>query len=132
MERGVAEGGSGFEQAFLYIRYHIDIMVGDDGPLAIMSEVPSLKRAHRNEVLAVSRQHSAGFEDILNRGIADGSIRPCDVRMTGNAIMGSINWIPKWFHGKSAMAKEILDEFPQILTRGLANDGWRSSTDMSS
>lgn len=123
MQRGVAEGSSGFEQAYLYIRYHIGIMVGEDGPVAIMSEIPSLKRSHRNEVLEVSRQHSAGFEEILERGIADGSITPCDVRMTGNAIMGSINWIPKWFHGKAAIGKEILDEFPQILTRGLVNRG---------
>ena len=67
----------------------------------------------------MSRRHSAGFEEILERGIADGSISPCDVRMTGNAIMGSINWIPKWFHGKAGMAEEIRKEFPQILVRGL-------------
>ena len=94
-------------------------MVGADGPVAIMSEIPSLKRSHRNQILEVSRQHSAGFEEILARGIEDGSILPCDVRMTGNAIMGSINWIPKWFHGKAAIGKEICSEFPEILTRGL-------------
>ena len=105
MERGVADGRTGLEQATLYIRYHIEIMVGDEGPVAIMSEIPSLNRNHRNEILEVSRRHSAGFEDILRRGIEDGSIAPCDVRMTGNAIMGSINWIPKWYHGKAAMAE---------------------------
>ena len=121
MERGVAEGATGLEQARLYIRYHIEIMVGDEGPVAIMSEIPSLKRSHRNEILEVSRRHSAGFEAILERGIDDGSIVPCNVRMTGNAIMGSINWIPKWFHGKPAVASEVLEEFPDVLTRGLAN-----------
>ncbi len=119
MERGVAEGATGFEQAFLYIRYHVGIMVGDEGPVAIMSEIPSLNRTHRNEILEISRRHSAGFEEILDRGIADKSVLPCDVRMTGNALMGSINWIPKWFHGKTSMADEILAEFPVILTKGL-------------
>lgn len=119
MERAVQQGRSGFEQAFLYVRYHVEIIVGDDGPVAIMSEIPSLKRGHQQEILEVSRRHSAAFEDILLRGIDDGSIVPCDVRMTGNAIMGSINWIPKWFHGKAAMAREICSEFPGILTRGL-------------
>lgn len=119
MEQAVRDGSTGYEQALLYIRYHVEIMVGDAGPVAIMSEIPSLKRAHRNEILDVSRRHSAGFEEILQRGIADGSIGACDVRMTGNAIMGSINWIPKWFHGKAGMAEEIRKEFPQILVRGL-------------
>ena len=119
MQQAVAEGGNGLEQVRRYIRNHIDAIVGENGPLAIMSEIPSLKPEHRDEVLALSRKHSSNFEAILERGIEDGSIAPCDVRMTGNAIMGSINWIPKWFHGDSAVASNVLDEFPEILSRGL-------------
>jgi hypothetical protein len=94
-------------------------MVGERGPIAIMSEIPSLKPAHRAEVLELSRQHSSRFEEILKTGIDDGSIEPCDVRMTGNAIMGSINWIPKWFHGDPSMGDAIVREFPMILAKGL-------------
>jgi hypothetical protein len=36
--------------------------------------------------------------------------------------MGSINWIPKWFHGDARQAKKMADEFPAILTKGLAVD----------
>ena len=119
MERGIEDGATGFEKAYLYIVYHVEIMVGDRGPVAIMSEIPSLKRSHRNEILEVSRRHSTGFEKILESGINDGSVASCDVRMTGNAIMGSINWIPKWFHGNPKMAKKISQGFPEILTAGL-------------
>ena len=123
MERAVAEGGTGLEQARRYLRYHIENMVGDEGPIAIMSEIPSLKPEHRDEVLELSRRHSKNFEAILEAGIADGSVAGCDVRMTGNAIMGSINWIPKWFHGDTAMADSLVAEFPDVLTRGLAAGG---------
>lgn len=119
MQRALQEGLSGKETVLQYLRYHIEMMVGERGPIAIMSEIPSLKPAHRTEVLELSRQHSARFEEILKTGIEDGSIAPCDVRMTGNAIMGSINWIPKWHHGDSAMGKAIATEFPAILTKGL-------------
>lgn len=119
MLRAIEEGENGLEQAQLYIRYHVEIMVGDKGPVAIMSEIPSLKRVHRNEILNVSRQHSLLFESILETGIDDGSILPCDVRMTGNAIMGAINWIPKWYRGDAKTAKKMLAEFPHILTAGL-------------
>jgi AcrR family transcriptional regulator len=120
MDRAVAEGGTGLEQVQRYLRYHIEFMVGEHGPIAIMSEIPSLKPEHRDEVLELSRRHSLNFEKILERGIADGSIRQCDVRMTGNAIMGSINWIPKWYHGDDAIAQKTITEFPEILSRGLA------------
>jgi AcrR family transcriptional regulator len=119
MQRAVSEGGSGLEQVQRYLRYHIEIMVGDRGPIAIMSEIPSLQPEHRDEVLELSRQHSLNFEALLQRGISDGSIDDCDVRMTGNAIMGSINWIPKWFHGDAKMARKVIGEFPTVLSRGL-------------
>jgi len=119
MQRAIDEGNTGLEQVRLYIRYHIDCIVGENGPLAIMSEIPSLKPDHREEVLELSRMHSSKFEAILQRGIEDGSIAACDVRMTGNAIMGSINWIPKWFHGDAEVAGKVLDQFPAILSRAL-------------
>ena len=119
MERAVHDGLNGMDTVARYLRYHIEIMVGDRGPIAIMSEIPSLKPAHRDEVLELSRRHSARFEEILEAGIEDGSIAPCNVRMTGNAIMGSINWIPKWYHGDPDMGYAIAAKFPGILTNGL-------------
>ena len=123
MNRAMQEADSGFDQVQLYLRYHIEYMVGDRGPIAIMSEIPSLKPGHRDEVLEFSRSHSSRFEELLRKGIEDGSIAPCDVRMTGNSIMGSINWIPKWFHGDEAVATRVLTKFPAILSRGLQANG---------
>ena len=39
--------------------------------------------------------------------------------MTGNAIMGSLNWVPKWFHGDAVIAANVVAEFPDILSAGL-------------
>jgi AcrR family transcriptional regulator len=119
MQRARGEGLNGMDTVLRYLRYHVEIMVGDRGPIAIMSEIPSLIPAHRDEVLELSRRHSAQFEEILHSGIEDGSIAPCDVRMTGNAIMGSINWIPKWYHGNPETGETLVAEFPLILTKGL-------------
>ena len=119
MDRAIADGGSGLAIIRRYLRYHLDAMTGDRGPIAIMSEIPSLKPGHRAEILDVSRRHSARFEELLEQGIEDGSIRPCNVRMTGNAIMGALNWVPKWFRGDATVAAEVVEEFPQILSAGL-------------
>lgn len=130
MDRAVADGSTGYEKVGLYLRYHIEFMVGDRGPIAILSEIPSLKPEHRDQILELSRAHSASFESLLQDGIADGSIAPCDVRMTGNAIMGSINWIPKWYHGDAEMAEKIIAEIPTILCRGLRNENAPSERPM--
>ena len=119
LERAGAEGKDGMDVIVRYFRYHIEMMVGERGPIAIMSEIPSLKAKHREEVLELSRQRSINFEAVLEAGISDGSIAKCNVRMTGNAIMGSINWIPKWYHGDTKQGQMLINEFPGILARGL-------------
>ena len=119
MDRAIAEGSNGMDTVTRYLRYHLEVMTGERGPIAIMSEIPSLQPDHRKQVLEISRQHSARFESILEQGIADGSITPCDVRMTGNAIMGALNWVPKWFHGDAVVAENVIEEFPRILSAGL-------------
>ena len=119
MLQATATGSNGLDKIRRYLRNHVEAMVGSEGPVAIMSEIPSLKPAHRDTVLALSRKHSTAFEALIEEGIADGSIAPCNVRMTGNAIMGSINWIPKWFHGDDAVAEQIVRDFPGILSAGL-------------
>ena len=119
LDRARADGENGMDIILRYFRHHIEMMVGERGPIAIMSEIPSLKPDHREEVLELSRKHSANFEAILEAGIEDGSVKACNVRMTGNAIMGSINWIPKWYHGDPDLAQRLIEEFPDILARGL-------------
>lgn len=119
MDRAIAEGRSGLDTIIRYLRYHLEAMTGDRGPVAIMSEIPSLKPEHRDQVLQISRDHSTRFETILEQGIEDGSIAPCDVRMAGNAIMGALNWVPKWFHGDADVAENLVTEFPRILGASL-------------
>jgi AcrR family transcriptional regulator len=119
LDQARADGENGRDVILRYFRYHIAMMVGERGPIAIMSEIPSLKPEHRDEVLELSRQHSLNFEAALEASIEDGSVAPCNVRLTGNAIMGSINWIPKWFHGDPELAEKMVNEFPEILARGL-------------
>ena len=125
MDRAIAEGSNGLDIVRRYLRYHLEAMTGDQGPIAIMSEIPSLEPEHRERILDISRRHSARFESLLEQGIRDGSIAPCDVRMTGNAIMGSLNWVPKWFHGDAEVAAKVVAEFPGILSAGLNASGRR-------
>ncbi len=120
MARGQAAGGSGLDRALSYLDHHLEALCGEEGPVAIMSEIPSLKPGHKADILERSRQHSLDFEALIAEGIADGSIAPCDVRMTGNAIMGAINWIPKWFRpGGPVSATQVRAQFTEFCRRAL-------------
>ncbi|MEM7762879.1 MAG: TetR/AcrR family transcriptional regulator [Pseudomonadota bacterium] len=122
MQTALQTDADHYAKAITYIREHVTELCGPNGPYAIMSEIPSLAPTHREEILALSRAHSLQFETLLESGIKAGHIRACDVRMTGNAIMGAINWIPKWFRGDEALASQTIATFPDILMRGLKCD----------
>ncbi len=120
MTLGQSTGGSGLDRALAYLDHHLDALCGEDGPVAIMSEIPSLKPEHKHDILERSRRHSLAFEALIAEGIADGSIAPCDVRMTGNAIMGAVNWIPKWFRpGGAVTVDQVRAEFTAFFRRAL-------------
>ena len=120
LDHAIEAGGCGFEIANGYLERHVAAHCGAAGPIAIMSEIPSLRPTDREHILQLAREHSSRFEKVLEKGIDDGSIRDCDVRMTGNAIMGAINWIPKWFHGDMQTAARVEQTFSSYLMRGLA------------
>jgi AcrR family transcriptional regulator len=61
MDRAINDGDCGLDQVRLYIRYHLEYLLGDRGPMAIMSEIPSLQPRHRDQVLEFSRLHSSRF-----------------------------------------------------------------------
>jgi len=58
---------------------------------------------------------------LIEEGIADGSIAPCDVRMAAFTLFGAINTVPFWFHDKGPMsANEAGDALFAIVERALA------------
>ncbi len=120
MKRAADEGKNGLEKVQLYIRYQVDAMCGSDGPVAILSEIASLKTAHRTQILERSRQDSKTLAGFIQTGIADGSVRPCNPVLTCSAIFGALNWVPKWykFDGRHG-ADETADTFVNVLTQGL-------------
>src|SRR3546814_10397118 len=60
------------------------------------------------------------FEDYLAMGIKDGSILPCDVRLTAFWIAVALNWISRWYKpGREMSSEDIGEYFADNLTRGL-------------
>ena len=50
----------------------------------------------------------------------DGSIQPCDPKMTAFALAGSLNWIAHWYRENQSMsAAQIADAFITVFDSGL-------------
>ena len=53
-------------------------------------------------------------------GVADGSIRDCDPKMTAFALAGALNWMGHWYREDASLnPTEIADRFIDVFNRGL-------------
>jgi AcrR family transcriptional regulator len=117
IEREPGDGSSKFAR---YIGSMIELHAGPLGPLANFARLKSLTPEHQDEVHRRGQALQRFGADILQLGIADGSIRPLDVRIARLALIGAINWVPKWYQpsGRHSPA-EISAAFADLFVNGL-------------
>ena len=76
---------------------------------------PMLKR-----IIAKRDQFDHGIRAIIQAGIDQGLFRPGDPKMIEFAMMGAVNWIPKWFDPAGEWTSDqICDAFADYLVGGL-------------
>lgn len=108
------------EQLRLALACYIEGMTDQlRGSVAILEE-GALSAAHDREVKEGRDAYERQLREIIARGVAEEVFVPCDVRVIGFAILGAMNWIPRWYRpdgGRSG--KEIAEAFSSYLVRGL-------------
>ena len=61
-----------------------------------------------------------GLRTLIRAGVEDGSIRPCDEKMTAFALAGALNWIAHWYRSDEQLAAAgIAQRFIELFELGL-------------
>ena len=92
-----AQGGSGLCRLRRLVRGYAGIMATDYGATLVRFDQHELSEKHAGIVRTARRDIDGTFRSYIDAGIADGSIRPCDVKMTAFALAGALNWIGHWY-----------------------------------
>ena len=116
-----ASGGTGLERLRKLIRGYGEALTTDYGKSLVRFDVRDLAEADRKIVLAARKRIDRTFRGYITKGIADGSIKPCDAKLSAFAIAGSLNWIGHWFlAGGPKTGAAVAEEFATRLTEGIA------------
>jgi TetR/AcrR family transcriptional regulator len=108
------------EQLRLALACYIEGMTDQLRGSVVILEEGTLSAAHYREVQAGRDAYERELREIIGRGIAEEVFEPCDPRVIGFAILGAMNWIPKWFRPEGDRSgKEIAEAFSSYLVRGL-------------
>jgi AcrR family transcriptional regulator len=115
------EGGSGLYKLREMIRAYARIMTTDFGMCFARLDDRELGEEPRAQVRQSKRRYDLAFRKQIERGVEDGSIRPCNPKLAAFAIAGALNGIADWYKPGGDLAVEtIANEFALLLTEGLA------------
>lgn len=78
------------------------------------------KTRARKERIEWRDRYEQLLRDIIQAGIDSGDLREMDVKIAGRFVLGSINWMPRWYNPDGALpASEIADRFCDMIIDGI-------------
>lgn len=112
--------GTGRERLSRVIVDYARAVASEYGWCMVRAENQDLGPELSAEIRALKSEIDQGIRRLLRRGVADGSLGPCDPRITAFAIAGSLNWIAHWFReGQAMSAEEVAAAYLGALENGL-------------
>ena len=89
---------------------------------ALFLDLEALTPAHRRAVVARRDDFDRGMRRLLLEGKRDGTFKMADPKLLSFAILGAVNWIPRWYRPEGpSSSQEIADRFADYLIGGLTN-----------
>lgn len=87
---------------------------------ALFLDLEALSPAHLKTVIARRDRFDHGMRQVLEEGIRDGTFGLADAKLLCFAILGAVNWIPRWFNPDGdATSNDIAEQFADYLIAGL-------------
>lgn len=116
--RGAA---SGRERLMAVVRGYAEAITSEYGWCMVRAEDQDLSPAMSQRIKALKSDIDQRIRRLIAEGIEDGSLAPCDPKMTAFAIAGALNWIAHWYRpGEPLAAAQIAELFAGVFERGLA------------
>ena len=112
--------GSGFERVIALARRYLELLTSEFGAFAVLTEIDALTPANRKIISARRDRFDHQFRAFVAAGIADGSIRPVDPKLTVFYFMGAVNWMTRWFDPQGTYnSQQIAEQFTDFLAQSI-------------
>src|SRR5580693_9110543 len=112
------------ERLWAVLRRYGEAMASEFGWCMAHAEDQDLSAAMSRHIKALKSEIDHGIRRLIREGVQDGSIHPCDPKMTAFALAGALNWIAYWYREDQSMTgAQIADAFVTIFEGGLRPRG---------
>lgn len=123
LESAKANGSTGREKLKLVFGGYLHHLIHALTIAVVVMEESALTEAERAETLRVRDGFERELRALVEEGIADGSIVPCDPKFVVFAMLGAVHWVPRWFRqGGEWSSDQIARAMADLLERAISPD----------
>jgi TetR/AcrR family transcriptional regulator len=123
LDRADAEGRDGLEKLRIALRGYLADLIGKLGHPVVLLEENALMPEQSRVIIARRDAAERRYRGLIDEGIRDGSIAPCDPKLAVFALLGAVNWVPKWYRADGEWTgDQIVESLVLLITRGIAAD----------
>jgi AcrR family transcriptional regulator len=127
LEKAGRSRGSGLEAIERYVVSMREQML-ESGELPLADRVWALRPAHMKAIIAAELYHRRHVGNLVERGIADGSIRSCDVTLTTAMLLSALHAVPRHYLSVDprewpALHEEVLTTIRHLLAARIGSTG---------
>ena len=126
MQAGIGEvraaGGSAIDQLKACMRIYSGVVTQDFGMCVIRIGEDPLPAPLRKELRRLKAGIDGQFRRLIEDGVAEGSIAPCDPKMAAFMLAGALSWIGRWYRPDGELTPDqIADQGIELLLNGVLN-----------
>ena len=115
-----ALGHSPSEKLRILLVRHIRAIIDDGFGSILQTDLENIRSSQRKQYIAKRDELERGVRLLIQDGVRAGEFVCADVKLTGFAILGGINWIPKWYRPSGPFTSaEISEHMADYYLRGL-------------
>ena len=102
------------------LHHYGEAVASEFGWCMVRAEDQDLAPAMSRHIKSLKSEIDQGIRRLIREGIQDGSIEPCDPKMTAFALAGALNWIAHWYReDQSLTPAQIAGAFVTVFEGGL-------------
>lgn len=121
LEHAKARGRNGREKLRMVFAGYLRHLVDELSVAVVVLEGGALTEKDRRDAYAKRDRFEGALRALVEEGIRDGSIVPCDPKLVILALLGAVNWVPRWFrHDGEWSSAQLAEAMSQLLDRALS------------
>jgi AcrR family transcriptional regulator len=113
-------GGTAYEKLQLLYKTFMVLLMEERGAYTTMANIAALPDKQQKDLMERRRQLDRYSRTLIRQAIDEGAIRPVDVRVTSNFLLGAVNWILRWYSEDEYAPEEIAAIFLDLMMNGIA------------